>query len=70
MAVLEVRRIGEWRAVEGDMAEWAKERGILRRTDNYCKRRFASLEPEKYLQHRRVRQHVSSRGSPMLFPTF
>lgn len=52
--VLEVRRVGEWRAVERDMAEWAKEQGILRRTDHSCKRRFAHLEPEVYEQHKRV----------------
>lgn len=51
---MEVRGIGQWRGVERDMAEWAKGRGILRRTDHSCKRRYAHLEPEKYEQHKRV----------------
>eukprot|EP00752_Nemacystus_decipiens_P003540 g3266.t1 len=53
LKIMKVRKIGAWRAAERDMADFAQERGILRRTDHSCRRRFAHLEPEKYEQHKR-----------------
>lgn len=52
--VMERRNIGEWRAVERDMAEWAHGRQILRRTDISCRRRYKNLEPEKYERYATV----------------
>ncbi|CAN0000803.1 unnamed protein product [Ectocarpus fasciculatus] len=48
---VEARGVGEWRAVEMDMANWAQKRGMLRRTDHACRRRYISLEPEKHEKH-------------------
>lgn len=53
-AAVEARGVGEWRAVEMDMANWAQKRGMLRRTDHACRRRYINLEPEKHEKHIRV----------------
>lgn len=46
--------MGEWRAIEMDMASWAQKRGVLRRTDHSCRRRYIVIEPEKHEKHLRV----------------
>lgn len=53
-AAVEARGVGEWRAVEMDMANWAQKQGMLRRTDHTCRRRYMAIEPEKYDEHKRV----------------
>jgi len=60
---VEARKIGEWRAVERDMADWALKRGRLRRTDASCRKRYAALEPEKFEQHLQVWRARALRGS-------
>lgn len=52
--VMGSRNIGEWSAVEREMAEWAHRRQILRRTDISCRRRYRNLEPEKFERYARV----------------
>ncbi|CAM9756151.1 unnamed protein product [Ectocarpus sp. 6 AP-2014] len=53
---VEARGMGEWRAVEMDMASWAQKRGVLRRTDHSCRRRYIAIEPEKHEKHLRYVQ--------------
>ncbi|CAN0336951.1 unnamed protein product [Pylaiella littoralis] len=70
--VMERRNIGEWRAVERDMAEWAHGRQILRRTDISCRRRYKNLEPEKYERYatnERDRREVEPRINAPSFAT-
>lgn len=52
----DARKLGEWRFIERDMAAWARQRGVKRRTDQQCRRRYSQVEPEKYDEHIAVRQ--------------
>ena len=60
--VVEARKLGEWKAVEKDMEEWAQKRGRLRRTEVSCKKRLQKLEPEKFEQYFQVPTAVPAFG--------
>lgn len=59
-AVVDARELGAWRAVERDMADWANQKGIQRRSSDFCRRRYSVLEPEKFARYMRVRRKECS----------